>query len=121
MSCTLDIRTVISFLALGISIANLYLTYLRSGKIDVLPPRMCYFQHVQDTAFRLSIVLPLTFVNSGARIASISNLSLNVEFVPENKGNVRNLRFALVREYDTTQIHQKKVWQHSLVLKGTKA
>ena len=101
MSYTLDIRTIISFLALGVSVANLYLTYLRSGKIDVLPPRMCYFQYVQDTAFRPSIVLPLTFVNSGARIASVLNLNLNVEFVPENEGNVRNLRFVLVREYNT--------------------
>ncbi len=118
MSCTLDIRTVISFLALGISIANLYLTYLRSGKIDVLPPRMCYFQHVQDTAFRPSIVLPLTFVNSGARIASVLNLSLNVEFMPENKGNVRNLRFALVREYDTYPNPSKEGMAAQFSVKG---
>ena len=92
---------VIPVIAIIISVVSAYYTHLRSGKIDVLPPRMCYFQHVQDTAFRPSIVLPLTFVNSGARITSVLNLSLNVEFVPENRGNVRNLRFALVREYDT--------------------
>lgn len=90
----------------------------RVGKINVLPPRMCYFQHVQDTAFRPSIVLPLTFVNSGARIASVLNLSLNVEFMPENKGNVRNLRFALVREYDTYPNPSKEGMAAQFSVKG---
>ena len=82
-----------------------YYIYFAPGKIEVLPPRMCYFQHVVDTKHRPSVVLPLTFVNEGARTASVLDVKLKVKFKPASEQGKKhkqevNLTFVLVREYE---------------------
>lgn len=70
---------IIAIAALVIAMLTFYYTYLQKGKIKVLRPLSFSVERLPPSGqANTNIYLPLTFVNTGARIHSISNLKLQI-------------------------------------------
>lgn len=78
------IPIIISILALLVSIVTLYLSLLRPAKIRIVAGESIHLFYFEEGNF--GITLPVSFVNQGARIGTVSRVALLIQKHGNNEG-----------------------------------
>lgn len=111
-SLKIDFALVISILSFIWAGITFYLTFFRRGKIKLAPIRLYAISTIKGQ--NVSIVLPMTFINVGARLTAVEDVKIKI--IREDKQTLNHIEFIWQTETDAVPPTTKPVFAGQFVV-----